>query len=169
MRIELDKLEGDADSFSYIYEPGELSLDEENARLTEPPSVQGRLKRSGHEVRLRGSISAEAEVDCDRCLKPIAVPVRTEFEVTYVPAADYRAAETAELQEEDLSVSVFDEETIDIDELVREQILLALPLRALCTEDCQGLCPVCGTNRNVQPCACQTAERDPRWDALKNL
>ncbi|HKR02751.1 MAG TPA: YceD family protein, partial [Pyrinomonadaceae bacterium] len=119
MRIELDKLEKTGNQFAHRYQPEEIVLDEEQARLTEPPEVSGRVQRSGQQVRLRGKLSASAEVDCDRCLKSVAVPVETEFDVTYVPTEDYEAAEAAELQAEDLSLSVFDGETIDLDELVR--------------------------------------------------
>jgi uncharacterized protein len=169
MRIELDKLEEKGGSFAHVYQPEELVLDEEGVRLTRAPEVKGRAKRDGQQVRLRGSITAEAEVDCDRCLTSIAVPVETEFDVTYVPAADYEEAAKAELQAEDLNLSVFDGETIDIDDLTREQVLLALPMHALCREDCQGLCPVCSINKNTETCRCETIEVDPRWAALKNL
>ena len=167
MRIELDKLEETGHSFAHRYEPEEIVLDEEHVRLTAPPEVEGRVHRSGHEVYLRGQLNARAEVDCDRCLKTVAIPVETSFDVAYVPVADYASSEAAELQEEDLSLSVFDGETIDVDELVREQLLLALPSRALCGEECKGLCPTCGANRNTDPCDCQSAEIDPRWAGLK--
>ncbi len=169
MRIELDKLEGKSAGFAYTYEPEELVLDDEHARLTEPPQVAGRINRSGHDVRLAGTITARAEVDCDRCLKQVSVPVEAAFDVTYVPAADYAEVETAELQAEDMGLSVYEDEAIDIDELVREQVLLNLPSRALCTEDCKGLCPVCGANRNEKPCECESENTDPRWKALKDL
>ncbi len=169
MRIKLDRLQETGDRFAHVYEPEELALDEEHARLTEPPQISGRVQTSGHEVRLRGEITARAEIDCDRCLKSVAVPVETEFDVTYVPEEDYRASEAAELQEDDLSLSVFDGETIDIDELVREQVLLALPTRALCTEECKGLCPTCGADRNADTCGCETKEVDPRWAGLKAI
>lgn len=166
MRIELDKLEGKSNVFAHTYEPGEIVLDEENARLTEEPQINGRINRSGQEVRLQGTVTARAEVDCDRCLKSIAVPIETEFDVTYIPAADYERTEVAELQEEDLSLSVFDGAAIDLDDLVREQVLLALPPRVLCGEECKGLCPVCGADRNQQECACEPKETDPRWAGL---
>lgn len=169
MRIELDKLEQAGNTFAHHYEPEEIVLDEEHARLTKPPEVTGRVSRSHNEVRLRGKITASAEVDCDRCLKSVNVPIETEFDVKYVPTEDYTSSEAAELQEEDLSVSFFEGETIELDELVREQVLLALPARALCTEQCKGLCPVCGTDRNVNSCNCETREIDPRWEELKNL
>ena len=167
MRIELDRLQETGDKFAHVYEPEELVLDDEHTRLTEPPEVIGRMSRSGHEVRLKGKITARAEVDCDRCLKAVTLPVETEFDVTYVPEEDYRESEAAELREDDLSLSVFDGETIDVDELVREQLLLALPARALCGEECKGLCPTCGADRNTAACDCETKEVDPRWAALK--
>jgi uncharacterized protein len=170
MRIELDKLDETGGRFAHAYEPEELVLDDEHVRLTEAPEVSGRAALTGRQVRLRGSITARAEIDCDRCLKAVDIPVETRFDVTYVPAADYRAeTEAAELQEEDLSLSVFDGAAIDVDELVREQLLLALPTRALCREECHGLCPVCGADRNKEACACEAKEVDPRWSALKDL
>lgn len=169
MRIELDKLEGQTARFEHRYEPEEIVLDDEHARLVEPPLVSVRLRRSGHEVRLQGEIRARAEVECDRCLKQVEVPIETTFDVTYVPATDYVEGEAAELQEEDLGLSVYEDEAIDVDELVREQVLLAMPARALCTEDCKGLCPVCGKNQNEQPCECEAKDVDPRWKALKDL
>ena len=170
MRIELDKLGARGGQFAHLYEPEELLLDDEHARLIEPPQVSGRVIRSDHKVRLRGSVTARAEVDCDRCLRAVPVPIETSFDVSYVPATEFTAeAEAAELQEEDLSLSVFDGETIDVDELVREQVLLALPARALCREECHGLCPVCGADRNIESCDCEAKEADPRWAALKDL
>jgi len=169
MRIELERLEKTGNTFAHRFEPEEIILDEDHVRLTKPPSLSGRVSRSGHEVRLLGNINASAEVDCDRCLKTVNLPIETEFDVKYVPVEDYTSSEAAELQEEDLSVSFFDGETIDIDELVREQVLLALPARALCGEECKGLCPVCGADRNTNSCNCENHEIDPRWEALKQL
>jgi uncharacterized protein len=169
MRIELDKLEEKGGSFAYVYQPDELVLDEEGARLTKAPEVSGRIKREGQQVRLRGKLTAQAEVDCDRCLTAIHVPVETEFDVKYVAATDYEAEDTAELQAEDLNVSVFDGQTIDLDDLTREQVLLALPMHALCREECKGLCPVCSINKNNDACQCEPTEVDPRWGALKDL
>ena len=167
MRIELDKLEKSGNRFAHVYEPEEIVLDEEQARLTAPPEVSGQVTRERGAVRLIGKINASAEVDCDRCLKSVSVPVETAFDVTYVPERDYESSGAAELQEEDLSLSVFDGETIDVNELVREQLLLALPARALCGDECKGLCPVCGADRNTEACNCESPEVDPRWAALK--
>lgn len=173
MRIEVDKIVEIGGGFAHAYAPEEIALDDEHARLTSPTEMRARIKRHGERVELRGHLSARAEVECDRCLKTINLPVETNFEAVYVPAASINcdnAVEEAELQIEDLNVSTFDGETIDVDELVREQILLSLPVRALCAEDCQGLCPTCGADKNIDtPCNCAQTEIDPRWAALKDL
>ncbi|MFN2453811.1 MAG: DUF177 domain-containing protein [Pyrinomonadaceae bacterium] len=170
MKIEVEKLAKEGGEFAHTYESEEIVLDEESARLTSPPEIRGRIKRTGAEVLVRGHIRARAEVDCDRCLKAVEVPVDTDFEATYIPAIAEADAVEAELQPEDLIRSVFDGETIDVDDLVREQVLLALPLRALCAEQCRGLCPVCGANKNTDAaCACEQKEIDPRWAVLAKL
>ena len=169
MRIELDKLPEDRASFAHVYTPDEFSLEEEHARLRELPKVTGRISRIDQGVLIDGQISAVAELDCDRCLKSVGVPVETKFNVSYVTPAVYESAHEAELQDQDLGLSIFDGETIDVDELVREQLLLALPARALCRDECKGLCPICGKDRNLDSCECQEKEIDPRWAGLENL
>lgn len=169
MRIELDKLEGKSDTFAHVYQPEDITLDDEGMRLTEAPEIAGSIKRSGEQVRLRGRVKAQAEIECDRCLTPINVPVDNEFDVTYIAAKEYAADDRAELQEDDLNLSVYEDEVIEVDNLVIEQVLLALPTRLLCREDCQGLCAACGLNKNIEACQCETKEIDPRWAALKDL
>ena len=99
----------------------------------------------------------------------MTVPIAASFDLDYVPASEYEAERLAELEADDLAVSVFDGEVIDIDELLREQVILALPSRALCREDCKGLCPVCGIDKNLKDCECESHPVDPRWTALNGL
>jgi uncharacterized protein len=73
------------------------------------------------------------------------------------------------LLDEDLTLSVFDGAVIDVDDLVREQLLLALPAQVLCQDECKGLCPICGGDKNLKNCNCQEAEIDPRWAGLKEI
>ena len=169
VRIELDSLEGSSGGFGRAYREGEFEFNDERVRLLDPPEISGRLARKGNRVFLTGRVVARVEVDCDRCLKSIEVPVRTEFSLQYVTSADYAAIQAAELDETDLALSVFDGEGFEIDEIVREQILLAVPTRALCREDCMGFCPVCGADRNLKNCDCHSEEIDPRWASLKEL
>jgi len=171
MRIEVDKIAKAGSDFAHTYAPEELVLDDEAARLTSAPEIRARIKRHGERIDLRGHISARAEVDCDRCLKVVDIQVETDFDAAYVPATlNADLDKEAELHDEDLDVAVLEGDTIDVDELVREQVLLALPLHALCADDCKGLCPTCGTNKNIDAaCGCEQKETDPRWAALKEL
>jgi uncharacterized protein len=169
VRIEIDKLEGTQGRFARAYGSEELALDDDRACLIAAPQVSGSVSRDRNQLILRGRLAAVAQVECDRCLQPVDVPVNVEFNLRYVTAAEYASLHAAELEDEDLALSVFDGEVIDVDELAREQILLAVPLRALCRPDCKGFCPECGADRNLKDCGCQTAEVDARWAELKNL
>ena len=169
MRIELENLEGGKGDFVHVYQPEDLNPVDERVRLTEPAIVKGKVRRAGVEVSVKGSIETRAQVDCDRCLKPVALPVNAEFELEYVTGSEYESSSVAELSEAEMTLSVFDGRVIDVDEIVKEQILLAVPTRMLCHEDCKGICPECGADRNTGECSCVTNDIDPRWAALKNL
>ncbi|PWT93262.1 MAG: hypothetical protein C5B55_04900 [Blastocatellia bacterium] len=169
MLIELSKLDADKGSFTHVYEQNELDLADERIRLAGPVSVIGRVKRSGAEVLIDGKVDTVIEVDCDRCLKVIEMPVDAQFSVEYLSKHDYEAGQAAEIGEDEMGVSVFEGDSIDVDEIVREQILLFVPARAICTENCKGICSACGTDLNVNDCGCVTEEVDPRWAALKNF
>lgn len=168
MRIELASLEGSDGKFGQTYEPEQLFIDE-RVNLAAPLTVNGRVARLKDKLLVTGQLETQVVIDCDRCLKPVGLPVASDFRVEYVTPETYEATSVVELDESDLQLSVFDGEAIDIDELVREQILLALPSRILCQDDCKGLCPVCGTDLNVASCQCETAEVDPRWKVLREL
>jgi uncharacterized protein len=169
VRIELESLTGLKGAFAHVYGPGELDFTDSRVRLTGLPEVSGSLALRGKELLVKGKLKAQAEVDCDRCLTPVAVPIDSHFNLQYLTREDYESSVAVELDEPDLIVSIFDGETLDVDELVREQLLLSVPDYSFCREDCQGLCPVCGANRNSKQCDHQDADNDPRWAALKHL
>jgi uncharacterized protein len=108
-------------------------------------------------------------VECDRCLKPIELPVKSAFDVEYVPTSEYEAQQSPALTESDLNVTVFDGQAVDIDDLVTEELLLAVPDHPVCKDDCKGFCAVCGADKNSVNCGCETREVDPRWAGLKEL
>ena len=169
MRIELENLEGSKGDFAHVYQPDELNPVDERVRLTKPAVVTGKVRLSRNESFVNGHLDTQAQVECDRCLQPVEVPVHSDFALEYITGSDYESSEAAELTEAELSVSVFDGEAIDVDEIVKEQILLAVPTRMLCREDCKGICPECGIDRNTGQCNCVTEDIDPRWAALKNF
>ena len=169
MRIELENLEGGKSDFAHVYQPEELNPVDERIQLIEPAAVTGKVRLSGNELFVNGHVETRAQVECDRCLKPVELPVSADFSLEYIPGAEYESSGTAELTEAEMSVSVFDGEAIDVDEVVKEQILLAVPTRMLCREDCKGICPECGKDLNTGECNCVKDDIDPRWAALKNL
>jgi uncharacterized protein len=169
MRIELASLEGGKGDFDYVYEPDELNLDDDRMRLAGIPRVSGRIEQKGRRVEVEGRLVTQVEVECDRCLKPVELPVDARFEREFMTAQDYEEQQAVELTEDDLDLSVYDGEAIDIDELVKEELMLAVPAQVLCREACQGICAVCGEDKNLVNCGCATEEIDPRWSALKGL
>ena len=169
MRIELEKLEGGRGGFAHVYQPDELNPVDERVNLALPAEVKGTIRRAGQAVAVSGHVETRVEVECDRCLKSVELPVSADFGLEYITGADYESSSAAALSEEEMSVSVFDGESIDLDEIVKEQVLLAVPARTLCREDCKGICPECGTDLNTGECNCQADEVDPRWAALKKL
>ena len=169
MRIELENLEGGKGDFAHVYNPDELNPVDERVKLSAAAEVNGKIRLAGNEVFVNGHVDARAQVECDRCLKPVEVPVNADFELEYISGSEYETSAAAELTEAEMSVSVFDGKAIDVDEIVKEQILLTVPTRMLCREDCKGICPECGTDRNTGECSCVTSDIDPRWAALKQL
>ena len=169
MRIELENLEGSKGDFAHVYQPDELNPVDERVSLIAPATVNGKVRLSGNQVFVNGHVETRAQVECDRCLKPVELPVNVDFTLEYISDSDYESIDTAELTEAEMSVSVFDGAVLDVDEIVKEQILLTVPTRMLCREDCKGICPECGADRNTGECDCVTNDTDPRWAALKNL
>jgi len=169
MRIELENLEGGKGDFAHVYQPEELNPVDERVQLTEPAAVTGKVRLSGNEVFVNGHVETRAQVECDRCLKPVELPVSADFALEYITGDEYASSAVAELTEAEMSVSVFDGHAIDVDEVVKEQILLAVPTRMLCRENCKGICPECGKDLNTGECNCAKDDIDPRWAALKNL
>ena len=169
MRIELENLEGGKGDFAHVYQPDDLNPVDERVSLIQPATVSGKVRLAGNEVFVNGRVETQAQVECDRCLQPVEAPVDTDFALEYITGSEYESGGPAELTEAEMSVSVFDGKGIDVDEVVKEQILLAVPTRMLCREDCKGICPECGADRNKGDCNCTTNDIDPRWAALKKL
>jgi uncharacterized protein len=151
----------------HLYPQGEPLLSGDDSRLVGQTELYLQATRAGEDVRLAGNLKATVETDCDRCLKPSTVPIDQSFDLLYVPPA--KASEEKELEDDDLSIAFYQDQVINIDDVVREQVELALPMSRLCSEECRGLCPDCGANLNEGDCRCSELKADPRWSALKEL
>ena len=119
------------------------------------------------DIRVRASYKGEFEVLCARCVDPVRVPLEGEFDLLFRPeAADAETGERA-ITEDETEIGYYGMAGLPLEDVVREQVLLTLPGRTLCGDDCQGLCAGCGQNLNAGKCACAGQEfTDPRWSAL---
>ncbi len=149
-----------------------LGTDELGLAFSSPITVDLRVALAGETVLLRGRVGASLTVRCDRCLADFEKDVRQEFDLAVGPAREGRAASGSrdvELTEEDLDELVYRGEELDLEPLLYEQLVLALPGVWLCREDCKGLCPRCGIDLNRGSCGCERNAKDPRFAALEAL
>ncbi len=138
------------------------------------------LYADGSHVFAAGTFRGEVTVACSRCIEPVRLPIDEKLRVTFMPRHELPAedgepaaeagedGEGAEIAEEDVDLFPYDGDAIDLEPLFREQFVLAVPFAPLCREDCKGLCPQCGIDRNTGTCACEPPI-DPRLAALKGL
>jgi uncharacterized protein len=115
-------------------------------------------------------INTCVRMTCSRCLDPFPLQVETQARLTFCRVTGQVSLEKEmELTLEDLESAPFEGDEIDLWPPVYEQIVLSLPMKPLCHEDCRGLCPVCGVNRNRESCLCSDRKVDPRWECLRSL
>ncbi len=129
--------------------------------------------RDARAFRLLGRVVADhLELACDRCLARFETTVREDLDLLFLPQSNNvaRAGEDDRgLDQNELLVSFYRDDRIDLSHIAWEQIVLAIPMKPLCTPDCKGLCPDCGLNRNVASCSCVRDDVDPRWKVLNDL
>lgn len=168
MLINVSELEGQSRRLEYRF--SSFDTQDEDIRCTEQPFVSFDLSRRLNEVRIAGRVVAAFETVCDRCLASVECKCDELVDLRYLPRSEAQTLEDErELGEQDLIYGSYDGGTIDLTDVVREQIFLFIPSKLLCREDCRGLCPACGINLNVRQCDCQLLDGDPRWSALRAL
>lgn len=120
------------------------------------------------EIRVRGHARVRMEAECDRCLDPLKYPIDSDFELYYRPVSEGSTAEVA-IDEGESAIGFYQGDGIELDDVLREFVLLTLPMQQICRENCKGICPVCGQNRNHVTCSCESAKVDDRWAALRSF
>jgi uncharacterized protein len=148
-------------------------------RARGPVHVDVRLQKVERRVLVKATARAELQAECGRCLTPVTADLPVDFELTLVPADEYEergASEDAAHQPvagsfaaEEAEEETYQGKTVDLDPILREQVLLALPGYPVCREECKGLCSVCGANLNERECGCDRKVPDPRWAGLAKL
>jgi len=158
--------------FDVAFRAGEIDFSGDRLQQATPLEAQGTaelLPNTLGEIRIRGHLKVRMRSECDRCLEPAEFPVDANFDLFYRPAVEDPYDEEVAIDEGESEIAFYEGGGIELKEILREYILLALPMQRVCREDCQGICPICGQNRNVVECGCQAKTVDDRWAALKKL
>jgi len=172
MRLDLSKIRTPHEHFEQVFPPEAFAAPEGNAdsfRVAGPVRLRFEIFKDKSAFRLVGSTETTLEVPCSRCLEPMLVPVDAAFDLRYQPHSTNTGDAEQEIEEDDLTTAFYQNDEIDLGQLMREQFYLALPMKPLCGDDCRGLCPMCGTNLNRGACECKRDWQDPRLDALREL
>ena len=177
MFLDIKELELHPLDFEEEFQPDVIDLGGE-ARQNGP------LRTSGHaevveehhgkhqvikDIRLRGRLSARLELQCARCLEAVSQDVQRDFELLYRPLGSDAGRDELSVTDAEAEIGYYQGDGLLLEDVLREQVLLALPLKVTCREDCKGLCPQCGKNLNHEQCSCSTEMQDPRWAALKDV
>jgi uncharacterized protein len=172
--LRIDEITAEAREISFLQ-----SGDDVNRRLAHGPVHEFRVGgpiavdlsyyRAGMELFFEGRLSASMVAACARCAEELSAPYVRKFRFVLAPRAAGDDGDDGQVRTEDLEFSLYDGDQIDLAPLVAEQLILALPSRALCREDCQGLCPHCGANLNLHRCGCAQQAYDPRLAVLRAL
>jgi len=177
MFIEIQELERHPVEFAEDFAPGTLDFGPD-LRQTAGLRAKGRAQlveehdgkhKIIQDIRLRGELATRFELACARCLEPVPQDVTRQFDLLYRPLGTDAGREELSVTTAEAEIGYYSGSGLLLEDVLREQVLLAVPLRAICREDCKGLCPHCGTNLNLEQCSCSEPMEDPRWAALKEI
>lgn len=177
MLIEIKDLELHPIDFEEEFRLGELDLGPDLQQKTALHAAgRAQLIEEHHgkherikDIRVSGELSTSLELLCARCLEPVTQDVSRKFDLLYRPLGADAGREELSVTGAEAEISYYQGEGLLLEDAIREQVLLAVPLKVICRENCKGLCPHCGANQNVEGCSCAEPVEDPRWTPLKDL
>lgn len=152
---------------SKTYASGTLDYRDPDFQQAGPLVVNATAELVGSEIRIKGHLKTRLNAQCDRCLAPLEVPIDRDFDVSYRPVASIARQEEIEVSEEELGVGFFSGDGIVLAEVVAEQVILSMPMKIVCRDECKGLCPVCGADRNQVECHCPSPSPESPFARLK--
>ena len=169
--VDLKDLVHEKLSFAAEFEPGVVDFGVDSIRQIGLLKWDATAERAGEEIRITGNLDVTLGVSCSRCLEPAQIQVHKPFDLYFRERDEEMFDEDEEvgLDERDTSTAFFTGTKLAIADILREQILLALPMKVLCTVDCKGLCPTCGTNLNAGTCRCPVEDFSPHMDSLLEI
>jgi uncharacterized protein len=170
MFFHIRDLQVRAGQFDLSFEPCEISFLDPKLRQTGPLKTTGKVELvagGDGEIRVKGHLSVVMEADCDRCLEAAQFPIDSNFELFYTPMTEGPVNEEVAIDASEAEIGFYEGDGIELNDVLREFVLLTLPMQRVCREDCKGICPSCGQNRNQKDCGCRAVPLDDRWAALK--
>lgn len=172
VKIDVDQITESRKSISFSEPVEGLGLMYGGAEAMDfhfPPSLEVSLVyyRSGQELFFEGFLSGTVEGVCSRCLKTLSFSIEKPFSFVLTP--EPFPSKSRELNRDEMGLSFYSSLEIDLSPFVREQLLLALPMRPLCDDNCRGLCGGCGADLNEGPCLCPAPQGDPRMGTFRSL
>jgi len=157
-------------SLEGTFEPGDIDFTENDLRQSGPLKWKVDAERVGAEIRISGTVNGAVELSCSRCLELSQCGISRSFDLFFRQRDEEMFDEDdIELSEDDMRTTYFAGTQLDIGEIIREQVLLSLPMKVLCATECKGLCPVCGTNLNMNTCHCSVERFSPHIDKLIDI
>ena len=168
MEILLRDIAGEGLEVTYKADPSQLQLVEEGIGFEGLIHVKLSISKQQDTVFVTGHTDTLLVLECSLCLKKFPYPLDLGIQAEYLSTGSLGAREEHELKPEELDVIFYSGDTIEFDDLIREQIILAIPMHPLCAPTCRGLCPRCGQDLNIGKCLCAQLEPDPRFSLLKN-
>jgi uncharacterized protein len=158
--------------FEETFPPGRIDFSGEDVEQNSPLRAAGTAELVAHsdgEMRVRGKYCVELRARCDRCLGDALFPLDGSFDLYYRPVSAIAREEEVEIHEGDTEIGFYQGGGLELEDVLREQVLLALPMQRVCSVVCKGICPVCGGNRNETACDCRAASAGDRWEPLRKL
>jgi len=165
--LEVRKIQFDVD-----YPAGEIDFLDPDLRQRGVLKAAGQaelLSNTLGEICVRGHLRVDMDAPCDRCLEPASIPLDTDFDLYYRPSEMLTGGEEVELDEGEAEMGFYEGDGLELADVIREFVLLQLPMQKVCRQDCLGICPLCGQNKNEAACHCRVEPAGDRWLALKNL
>ena len=150
-------------------EADEMDFWDADWQLAKQLAVDTVISHEGKFLNMKGHVQTAVKGNCSRCLKQVTVPVECDFAEQLLYAKDVSLFSHLEVGEVEEKYFIYDNDTLDITDIIRESILAVLPQKILCRDDCRGLCPKCGKNLNQGQCDCDLHEVDPRLAILAKL
>jgi uncharacterized protein len=146
----------------------EEALEADDSGAVSKARLNLRVEKSGADVFVSGKISARVSLSCSRCLKHLGRDLSVPVNLAYSPA-DAVSEEAHELSPDELNTGFYRDDEIDLGEVSREQVLLNVPMKPLCSDACKGICPKCGADLNEKDCGCDLGRVDHRFQILEKF